>query len=222
MIVLVCLESPAPSRASRAALDLACTLAAEPQVVAVSAGGSAASLSLDLARRRSPVSRVLHIEDPALDQADFLTTGMVLAEAARHLEAGLVIAGERSDHEGQGLVPAALAHHLHAHLVSRVQSVRLAATPDTVEVTLRAGGTICTLACQIPLVLTTSPGADIAAEPPVGAPRAVESLPLAQLGLDASRLVPRPDLLGTLVPAPGERPREMTWEEASAALFRHR
>ena len=158
MIVLVCLESPAPSRASRAALDLACTLAADAQVVAVSAGGSAASKSLDLARRRSPVSRVLHIEDPALDQADFLTTGMVLAEAARHLEAGLVIAGERSDHEGQGLVPAAIAHHLHAHLVSRVQSVRLAATPDTVEVTLRAGGTICTLACPMPLVLTTSPG----------------------------------------------------------------
>jgi len=188
----------------------------------VSAGGSVASHSLDLARTCAPVSRVLHIEDPALDQADFLTTGMVLAEAARHLEAGLVIAGERSDHEGQGLVPASLAHHLHARLISRVQSVRLAATPDTIEVTLRASGKICTLACPVPLVLTTPPGPNVAAELPVGAPRAVDSLPLAQLGLDASRWVPRPDLLGTLVPAPGERPREMTWEEAAAALLHHR
>ena len=222
MIVLVCLESPAPSRASRAALALACTLATDAQVVAVSAGGSVASHSLDLARTCAPVSRVLQIEDPALDQADFLTTGMVLAEAARHLEAGLVIAGERSDHEGQGLVPAALAHHLHARLISRVQSVRLAATPDAIEVTLRAGGKICTLACPVPLVLTTPPGPNIAAELPVGASRAVDSLPLAQLGLDTSRLVPRPNLLGTLVPAPGKLPREMTWEEAAAALLHHR
>jgi hypothetical protein len=71
-------------------------------------------------------------------------------------------------------------------------------------------------------VLTTPPGPNVAAELPVGAPRAVDSLPLAQLGLDASRWVPRPDLLGTLVPAPGERPREMTWEEASVALLHHR
>jgi electron transfer flavoprotein beta subunit len=221
VIVLVCLESPAPGRASRAALDLACSLAGAAQVVVLSAGGATANQSLDLVRRRVALARVVHLMDPMLDQADFFTMGMVLAEAARHLQASLVFTGERSDDEGQGLVPAALAHHLRAQRIARVQSVRLSDSPDSLEVTLRAGGRVCTLACHLPLVLTVPPVTPSRA-PADGDARPVETLLLAQLGLDPSRLVPRPDLLGALVPAPAERPETMGREEAAAALARHR
>jgi electron transfer flavoprotein alpha/beta subunit len=222
VIVLLCLESPSPGRASRAALDLACTLAGSAKVIALSAGGPAASASLELARACASVARVIHLDDPLLDKADFLTMGMVLAEAARHLEASLVIAGERSDEEGQGLVPAALAHDLKAHLISRVDAVRVSATADAVEVRVRAGGQICTIECPLPLVLTAPPRAAGEARPTASHPASIETLPLTQLAIDASRLVPRPDLLGSLAPAPAESVREMTFEEASAALLRHR
>jgi electron transfer flavoprotein beta subunit len=223
--VLVCLEPPVAGRASRAALDLACTLAAGAKVVAVCAGGQTTSASLELARRHAAVARVIHLDDPSLDQADFFTLGMVLAETARHLEASLVIAGERSDVEGQGLVPAALAHHLKAQLISRVGTVRHSAADGTVEVTTRAGGCVCTVACPLPLVLVTSalggPGGsttNVSARDPIG----VETLALAQLGLDASRLVPRPDLLGALASPPAGKLGEMSLAETSAALLRHR
>ena len=222
MIVLVCLESPAPGRASRAAIDLACTLAGGAQVMAISAGGPASSASLALARAHASVARVLHLDEPALDKADFLTVGMVLAEAARHLQADLIIAGERSDDEGQGLVPAALAHHLKVPLISRVQAVRLSATAETVEVTTRAGGQLCTLACPLPLVLSTTPSRASAAEPAMANRGVVETLTLAQLGVDGSRLVPRPDLLGALVPAAAACARDMTFAQAAENLLRHR
>ena len=222
MNVLVCLESPAPGRASRAALDLACTLAGGAQVVVISAGGLASSASLTLARTHASVARVIHLDEFALDKADFLTVGMVLAEAARYLQAGLVIAGERSDDEGQGLVPAALAHHLKVPLISRVQAIRVSATADTVEVTTRAGGQLCTLACPLPLVLSTPPSRAAAADPAAANLGAVETLTLAQLGVDGSRLVPRPDLLGSLVPPPPESVRDMTFAQAAKSLLRHR
>jgi len=221
VIVLVCLESPAPGRASRTALDLACSLPGNAQIVALSAGGSAASQALELVSRWVRIRRLLHLEDPSLDQADFFTMGMVLAEAARHLEASLVFTGERSDDEGQGLVSAALAHHLRAPRIARVQAVRVSDSADTVEVTLRAGGRLCALACHLPLVLTVPPETSPIA-PVDGEARPVETLPFAVLGLDPSRLVPRPDLLGTLVPAPAESLRTMSMDEAAAALARHR
>jgi electron transfer flavoprotein beta subunit len=221
VIVLVCLESPCPGRASRAALALACSLTETAAVVALSAGGTKDGAAVALARSCPAFSRIVHIDDAVLDQADFMTMGMVLAEAARHLEASLVLTGERSDDEGQGLVPAALAHHLRANLLSRVQAVRLSPEPDTVEVTLRAGGQRCSVAAHAPLVLTTCAGLDSSF--PTEAPlRDAETLSLASIGIDGSRLVPRPDLLGGFVPRPVPGPHEMDWAEARSALLRHR
>jgi electron transfer flavoprotein alpha/beta subunit len=204
VIVLVCLESPSPGRASRAALDLACALPAPAQVVALSAGGPSQTPSLEMAC--ACAARVLHLDDPTLDKADFLTMGMVLAEAARHVEAGIVLTGEHSDDEGQGLVPAALAHHLHAPILSHVQVVTFPeGKADSVEVTVRAGGRICRIESPLPLVLSTSPTAASLPGLNVGAVAAsVETLTLAQLGLDSSRMVPRPDLLGGMVATPAE------------------
>lgn len=221
MNILVCLETPSPGRASRAALDLACAMGPPARIIALSAGGPTAGEAIDLARTRPAVSRVLHIGTSTLDQTDFLTMGMVLAEAARHLEATLVLTGEASETEGQGLVPAALAHHLRAPLLARVQSFRPTGAPDVLEVTVRAGGLLCRLACPLPLVLSIPP--DTIAPPVAQAPPQlpVEVLPLPQLGLDASRLVPRPDLLGPMISAPTGDMVQLDLAQASAALRRH-
>jgi electron transfer flavoprotein beta subunit len=221
VIVLVCIEPPVPGRATRAALDLACSLAAGARLLALTLGGPAASAALDLARTCAPLARVLHLEAPDLDPSDAMTTGLVLAEAARHLEAGLIIAGDRSGGEGQGLVPAAIAHHLRAPIVSRVRRVRLLDPAERVEVTARAGGRLCTLDCPLPLVLTTSSEGAAPVVPVTAEPHAAAPLSLSQIGLDASRLVRRPDLLGAMASAPATNPRQVSWAEARAALARH-
>jgi electron transfer flavoprotein alpha/beta subunit len=198
VIVLVCLEPLTPSRASRAALDLALARAGSAQVAAVVAGGPAGSPALELAS--AAATRVVHLDDPALDKADFFATGMALAETARHLGAGIVLAGVHSDEEGQGLVPAAIAHHLSAPIFSRVLAMGWpAGSQDLLEVTLRAGGRVGRIATPLPVVLTAEPRTSASSARPPQTPVTVESLGLSQLGLDPSRLVPRPDLLGALV-----------------------
>ncbi len=219
MILLVCLEAPAPSRASRTALDLASALASQAQVVTLTAAGPPASPSLALAGACAAVARVLHLDDPALASLDTVTLGAVLAEAGRLLEAGVILAGDRSDDEGQGLVPAAIAHHLGAPLLSRVQSLRLP-TPDTIEVTVRAGGQLLTMAAAPPVVLSVPPAASLR-ELTMGASRAAEVLPLSRLGLDGTRLVPRPELYGALVPDQAEVAGEVSWDTLAATLSKH-
>jgi electron transfer flavoprotein beta subunit len=223
VIVLVCLESPRPSQASLAALGLACTMGERAQVIVLSAGGGAENASCELARQAMAVRRIVQLRDSALDEADFLTLGMVFAEAARHLEARAVLLGEHSDDEGQGLVPAALAHHLRAPLLARVCGVQFSATnEDLLQVTVRASGCLCKVSSPPPLVLATpSVHTSASPQPTFGKNTSsrVETLSLAQLGLDASRLVPRPDLLGTLVPAKAERVEHKSFDEAAKILL---
>lgn len=221
MNALVCLESVRPSRASRCALRLACELGEGARLVVLSAGGSVHSESLDLARRCAAVTRVVHLDDPSLEVADYFTLGMVLAEAARRLDASLVLTGESSDEEGQGLVPAALAHHLRAPLVSQVQAVRTSALcPDSVEVTLRAGGRLCRLFSPLPLVASVPASGTAARLAAERHPCGLEVLTLEQLGIDPSRLVFRPDLLGGFVPGPPAPFRHTTFDEAADLLLR--
>ncbi len=224
MIVLVCLESPSPSPASRAALRLARGMGDDAEVVVLSAGSAEKCPSLEWARQSEGVRRVVQVRGATLDTADFLTLGMVLAEAARHLEAGLVLAGDRSDGEGQGLVPAAIAHHLRAPHFARVMAAEFPpARNDVVQATVRSGGRLCKITSPLPVVLTTSPVLSSIDSWPVterGSSRAIETLSLAQLGLDASQMVPRPDLLGTLVPAPAENARYQSFDEVAPMLLR--
>jgi electron transfer flavoprotein beta subunit len=191
------------------------------RVAALCVGGGAECESIGQARRCGSVERVFHLDDSSLNKADFFTLGMVLAEAAQHLCAGLVITGESSDEEGQGLVPAALAHHLRAPLVSRVQGIRaLESPPNCVEVSLRASGRLCRLQSPLPL---------IASVPPLGLPagtagetelRPIETLTLEQLGIDPSRLVFRPELLGIFVPGKPVPVQGGTFDEAADILLR--
>jgi electron transfer flavoprotein beta subunit len=225
VIVLVLLESPSPSPASRAALALASSLGDKAEVVVLSAGGTPDSASFELARQTIAVCRIIHLRDPALSKQDFLTLGMVLAEAARHLEARVVVAGEHSDGEGQGMVPAALAHHLQAPLFARVQAASLTTAKDGVlRMTVRSGGRLCQVGSPLPVVLTTPPAlrAGVAPSEARQLSPAVEALALAQLGLDGSRLVPRPDLLGSLAQAPAALVRRKSFDEAARILLHGR
>lgn len=219
MIVLTCLESPRVGDAAKAAEALSRRLAGVAQTVAVCAGGKASGEVLDWALGRRSFARVLHLQDGGLDNAGFMTLGMVLAEVARHVQANLVVAGEHSDIEGQGLVPAALAHQWNVPLVARVLSVRMSTTdPGRTELTLAAAGYRTTVDCPLPLVVTTAgpPAEDAETDAPSPA-SAVEVLTLAQLALDPSRLVPRPELLGTQVAAPAAR--QLSPDEAARFLL---
>ncbi len=223
MIVLVCLESPSPSLASRAALDLACGLGNRANVVVLSVGAESDSPSFELARRNRAVRRIVHLQSSPFKEAGFFTLGMILAEAARHLEARVILAGGHSDEEGQGMVPAALAHHLKAPLFARVHAVQLPAGDDEVlHVGLRSGGRRCRVVSPLPVVLTTqpSPASETSrAAPNASAPLSVETLSLAQLGIEASRMVPRPALLGALVPGP-TTVQHKSFDEAACILLR--
>jgi len=223
VIVLVCLESPCPGQGARAAETLARKLAGVAETVAITVGGPTDSESLTWALERRSFRRIIHLDEASLDRADFMTVGMVLAEVARHLDARVVIAGEHSDLEGQGLVPAALAHLLRAPLIARVQDLRLP-SPESqqLEITVPAGGRLCTFACPLPIVLTAITALDGEAVPLdlTGAASAVEVMTLVQLTLDSSRLVPRPELLGAHVPSPSSAPRRVTPDEAARFLLR--
>jgi electron transfer flavoprotein alpha/beta subunit len=222
VIVLACLESPRPGFGAKAAEALARRLARHATTLAVTAGGGADCETAAWAMASRSFRRIIHIDDAALDKADFMMLGVVLAEIARQVHADVVIAGEHSGVEGQGLVPAALAQHLLAPLVARVQAVRPAPSDSaSIEITVPAGGRLCTLSCPFPIVLTTALAAGAESTPDAsGAASGVETLALAELGLDSSRLVPRPELLGSQIPISAQRSPRMTADEAACFLLR--
>jgi electron transfer flavoprotein alpha/beta subunit len=149
-----------------------------------------------------------------------MTVATVLSEVGRQIRADVVIAGEHSDGEGQGLVPAALAHQLQAPFIARVLDAR---TVDSagLEITVPAAGRLFTVGCCLPVVISTSARFDDDETPDAHNPAScVETISLAQLTLDPSRLVPRPELLGSLVPFPAEARRQMTPDQAARFLLR--
>lgn len=220
MIVLVCLEPPKPGRAAKSAARLARKLSAKAETVAVSAGGAPGSESLAWALGRRAFQRIIHLDAPSMDKADFMMVATVLSEIVRQIHADVVIAGEHSDAEGQGLVPAALAHQLQVPFIARVQDARWSDSGQ-LEVTVPAAGRLCTVGCPVPIVFSTSAGyADDSAPDANNPASSVETISLAQLTLDPSRLVPRPELLGTTIAIPAEAQRQMTPDEAARFILR--
>jgi electron transfer flavoprotein alpha/beta subunit len=198
-------------------------LGEKAEVAVLSFGGEAESASIELARQSASVRRIVHLQNTGLKKADFFTLGMILAEATRYLAARVVLAGEHSDSEGQGLVPAALAHHLQAPLFARVQAASLAADDDVLHITVRSGGRLCKVTSPLPVVLAMQAAHEIDHGQPAEVRNpgpTVEVLSLAQLGMDASRLVPRPELLGTFVAAPAEIVQHKSFDEAARILLR--
>lgn len=220
MIVLVCLEPPQPGRAVKSAVRLARKLSAKAEIVAVSAGGAPGNESLAWALGRRAFHRIIHLADPCLDKADFMMVATVLSEVVRQIHADVVIAGEHSDAEGQGLVPAALAHQLQVPFIARAQDAQWDDSGQ-LEVTVPAAGRLCTVVCPVPIVFSTNAGCADDSAPDANNPASsVEPISLAQLTLDPSRLVPRPELLGTAIAIPAEAQRRMTPDEAARFILR--
>lgn len=144
----------------------------------------------------------MFVKGGALAGADHVTRGWVLAEAVGRLKPDLILAGTASDDEGRGMVPAALAHHLHLPIVASAQDVVPAG--DGFAVTLYGGGQRIQLNYQCPLVVTAAPGWPDVASRNDGPSPDWEELSLADLGVDENQLLRRPDMLGDLQPPPGK------------------
>jgi electron transfer flavoprotein beta subunit len=204
--VLVCVASPQASRACRAAFALAGRLGNDAHVTILSAGHERNNPVFDEIRCPG-FMRAVHLFDPALASADALVLGVVLGQAARWAQAEVVLTGTATDQEGRGLVPAALAHHLGANILSGVEDVAYdRAAADEIVAVRCARGQRLRLAFKFPVVLAVSPSA--APGPPLPdtatAAAAVEAITLAQLGITPDQLAAEPDRLGTLGPATGK------------------
>jgi electron transfer flavoprotein beta subunit len=68
----------------------------------------------------------LLVSDPALEGADIATTARVLAAAARHLGADLVLLGQQASDSDSYVMAAAVAEHLERPLVTQVARLELA------------------------------------------------------------------------------------------------
>lgn len=191
MSIVVCLESPGPGRASRQALRLALRIG---HPVTVLCAGHDVPPELSAA-----VEKAVFVKGSALLGADHLTRGLVLAEACRRCKPALILAGTTSDCEGRGLVPAAIAHHLRVPILAGAQDVLR--NGDEFAITLLSEGQRVEVNCQGPLVVAVAPSWTehlVQEETPVS----WQEISLADLELDESRLLRRPDMLGDLEPPP--------------------
>ncbi len=157
----------------------------------------AGSLRLALA---AGVDRAVRVAADDMAGTDFHTIGQLLAIALRRIGADLVLTGVRSDDEGLGAAPAAIARHLGANYVAGVEEIAFVAA-GTVDVVARGGGRKRRLRVKLPAVLTIASGpATRAQRPPrTGAAPAIEVIPLSDP--EATVVRRRTELLGRLEPA---------------------
>jgi electron transfer flavoprotein alpha/beta subunit len=202
--IVVGVEPWGLSEASRAALALAGQVPGAT-VIALAATDTAATEALAEAQRLG-AARAVQVMELALESLEAAALGRTLADALRTLQANVVVCGSRSDGEGRGIVPAAIAHHWSATYVPHVEA--LALTSDEATVTVRAGGRKRTLAVPLPAVLTVG-AALVLPAPPAQPPTAVEVIRPADA---ADRTLGRAPDLGTL-----ERPRRKPVTATSAA-----
>jgi electron transfer flavoprotein beta subunit len=166
MKVVVCVESWGLSAASRAALALAARLAPAAEIVALSATDTNATEALTEAQRLG-ARRAVQVMEMAFEGLDVGALGKTLADVVRAQTADLVLCGARSDGEGRGVVPAAIAHHLGVPYVPYIEELSVAGGEATVLV--RSGGRKRRLAVALPCVLTTGAGLALPAPAPASA-----------------------------------------------------
>ena len=195
MKVVVCVEPARLGGAARSALALAAGLGPDVAVTALAGAPVPGGKGL-LDACRCGAGRGVEVVGPGLDGSDAAALGRALAEAARGLGAELILAGNRSDREGRGIIGAAVAHHLGAPYLPGVEALAIE-TPGEVVVTLRLGGWRRRLAVTLPAVLTVAP-APVA--DPVASPHAAAEIDVIRVEVSGSR--PPPALYGSL-----DRPR---------------
>jgi electron transfer flavoprotein alpha/beta subunit len=207
MNIVVCLRAPPPDRdgdalgrADALALAQAMLLAGGEHKVTALLGGTsieAGPLRLALA---AGVDRAVRVAADDLAGSDFHTIGQVLAIALRRIGADLVLTGVRSDDEGLGAAPAAIARYLGVGYLSGVEQLAIVDGP-AVEVVTRGGGLKRRLRLKLPAVLTVagSPRPPAAPRPRAGAAPAIEVIPLSDP--EATVVRRRTELLGRPEPA---------------------
>lgn len=204
MNIVVCLRAPPPNpdgdvlgRADALALAHATLLAgAEHKVTALLGGTSLEAGPLRLALAAG-VDHAVRVAADDLGGSDFHTIGQVLAIALRRIGADLVLTGVRSDDEGLGAAPAAIARHLGVGYLSGVEQITIVDGP-AVEVVARGGGRKRRLRLKLPAVLTVAaiPPTPFAARPRDGAVPAIEVIPLSDP--EATVVRRRTELLGRM------------------------
>jgi electron transfer flavoprotein alpha/beta subunit len=227
--IIVCLQTPrgATAQAPLAlddahALAMALALGPEHTVTALLAGLSADEAPLRRALAAG-ATRAVRVVGEDFGVADFHTLGQALGTAVRRLGADLVLTGARSDDDGLGAVPAAVARQVGALHVACIESLSVAEGAG-VDVDVRGGGRRRRLRLSLPAVLSvvasrpawpalpdaasTAPRSE--AEP--AAPNKVEVLSLVDP--EATVVRRRTELLGQ-----PELPQRATLEVNSAEAF---
>ncbi len=208
MNVVVCLRAPPPgpqpdALAGADALALAHVLllgAGDQRTTTALLGGTsleASSLRLALA---AGIDRAVRVAADDMAGSDFHTIGQLLAIALRRIGADLVLTGVRSEDEGLGAAPAAIARHLGANFIAGVEELALV-SPGTVDVVARGGGRRRRLRVKLPAVVTIAAGPpEPGHRPPRPGPApAIEVIPLSDP--EATVVRRRTELLGRLEPA---------------------
>ncbi len=185
MNVVVCVESGSLSRATEAALELAGGLGGPTEILALCAtDGPEPELRLT---RQMRLSRLVVVRESQLGTCDPFVVGQLLACAASHLHASMVVLGSRSDAYGSGMTGAVVAKFLGWPVVSRVESMGLdAAWPTAIISDVRTGGRYARIQVPLPNVLTTAPRAPGGGRRRIGtlvAPPATEHLAIETLGI---------------------------------------
>ena len=229
MKIIVCLQttrgataqSPLPLDDAHA-LAMALALGPQHSVTALLAGLSADEAPLRRALAAG-AARAVRVVGEDFGAADFHTLGQALGTAVRRLGADLVLTGARSDDDGLGAVPAAVARQAGALHVACIESLAVAEGAG-VDVHVRGGGQRRRLRLSLPAVLSVvapSPGwpalPDAAAPAPLpdataAAPTKVEVLSLVDP--EATVVRRRTELLGQ-----PELPQRAAVEVSSAEAF---
>jgi electron transfer flavoprotein alpha/beta subunit len=192
--VVVCLHAPRAAAGEPAALGLddahALALA-----LALGGGHTVTALLAGTAPDEGPLHRALaagaaravRVVGEDFGAADFHTLGQALATAVKRIGADLVLAGARSDDDGLGAVPAALARQLGALHVACIES--LAVAEGGVELSVRGGGQRRRLRVPLPAVLSVVAGG-----------RAAPALPAAANASSADAAAPAVEVLSLIDP----------------------
>jgi electron transfer flavoprotein beta subunit len=227
--LVVCLHAPPPApeghidlgRHDAHALALGLSLAEKEgahRVTALLAGVAAEAGPLHRALSAG-AHRAVRLTGDDYASADFHTLGQALAGGIKRLGADLVLTGARSDDEGLGAVPAALARQLGYPCVTGVEELADAGG-TAVEAVVRGGGRKRRLRIELPAVLSVSAGRRALPPPPdrTGKPNDIEVLSLSDP--EATVVRRRTELLGK--PEPASRGTEEVTSAAAliAALTR--
>jgi electron transfer flavoprotein beta subunit len=211
--VIVCLHAPRGQAElgldDAHALALALALGGGHPVTALLAGSSADEGPLRRALAAG-AARAVRVVGEDFAAADFHTVGQALGTAVKRVGGDLVLCGARSDDDGLGAVPAAVARQLGALHVACIEALA-AGAGSSVEISVRGGGRRRRLRVPLPAVLSvvaTSAGAP-ALPAAAGAAPTIDVLSLADP--EATVVRRRTELLGQ-----PELPQRTTQEVTSA------